>query len=106
MPLLFEDRGCYSEARRHSERLWHDPPKYGHHARSTATNPQLSECLRHCQPNFYVYIILFFQILSKLLHIYCEQVVTCDADVTVDVWRPMVLTAVNRSFNQITVLIF
>jgi len=30
-------------------------------------------------------------------------VVTCDADVTVDVWRPMVLTAVNRSFNQITV---
>ncbi|KAG0565684.1 hypothetical protein KC19_7G007000 [Ceratodon purpureus] len=30
-------------------------------------------------------------------------VVTCDADVTVDVWRSMVLTAVNRSFNQITV---
>lgn len=30
-------------------------------------------------------------------------VVTTDARVTVDVWRPMVLTAVNRSFNQITV---
>lgn len=31
------------------------------------------------------------------------QVVTCDAAVDVGVWRPMVLTAVNRSFNQITV---
>ncbi|CAM6125984.1 unnamed protein product [Calypogeia fissa] len=30
-------------------------------------------------------------------------VVTTDARVTADVWRPMVLTAVNRSFNQITV---
>lgn len=35
-----------------------------------------------------------------------EQVVTTDARVTVDVWRPMVLTAVNRSFNQITVCPF
>ncbi|BBN02429.1 glutamate N-acetyltransferase / amino-acid N-acetyltransferase [Marchantia polymorpha subsp. ruderalis] len=30
-------------------------------------------------------------------------VVTTDANVAVDVWRSMVLTAVNRSFNQITV---
>ncbi|KAL3693290.1 hypothetical protein R1sor_006941 [Riccia sorocarpa] len=30
-------------------------------------------------------------------------VVTTDASVSVDVWRSMVLTAVNRSFNQITV---
>jgi N-acetylglutamate synthase/N-acetylornithine aminotransferase len=30
-------------------------------------------------------------------------VVTCDANVTVDVWRPLVLQAVKRSFNQITV---
>jgi glutamate N-acetyltransferase/amino-acid N-acetyltransferase len=30
-------------------------------------------------------------------------VVTCDANVTVDVWRPFVLKAVKRSFNQITV---
>lgn len=30
-------------------------------------------------------------------------VVTCDVDVTAEVWRPMVITAVNRSFNQITV---
>eukprot|EP00897_Mesotaenium_endlicherianum_P005664 jgi/Mesen1/5125/ME000255S04100 len=30
-------------------------------------------------------------------------VVTCDAPVTADVWQPMVLTAVKRSFNQITV---
>lgn len=28
---------------------------------------------------------------------------TCDVDVTAEVWRPMVITAVNRSFNQITV---
>lgn len=31
------------------------------------------------------------------------QVVTCDADVAPEVWRQMTLTAVKRSFNQITV---
>lgn len=36
-------------------------------------------------------------------HLPPMQVVTTDARVTADVWRPMVLTAVNRSFNQITV---
>lgn len=103
--LLFEDRGYNSETWWHSERLRHDSSKHGYHA--WGTSQQLL--------TLWIYTVLIgcFIFLMTLVHhlyypssyaVYCEQVVTCDADVAVDVWRPMVLTAVNRSFNQITVL--
>jgi glutamate N-acetyltransferase/amino-acid N-acetyltransferase len=39
----------------------------------------------------------------SLIIIFVFQVITTDALVASDVWRKMVQTAVNRSFNQITV---
>jgi hypothetical protein len=71
VPSLFEDRGCNSEARWSSERLWHDPSKYGHHARSTTTNPQFFErrdigFLKNNQPSLIISIYRSLHRISAL----------------------------------------